>query len=312
MALKVLIVDEQAEAVKWYHEVLKPQGYRTQLIQSGKIALSTLQEADKARKPFQLAILQDGASIDGQRLIPEMHQKCPDLVILWLTDVRDVQTILNIVDPQTKIVLKPLTAEKLATLMKALEELVEKLEQVREQQRARVTIVPFIHETHLSLVLENNAEIIPLIIEYLLGFLEFNGVPEEVRFRVKLGLSETLINAMAHGNLEMSSAELKGDVKNFELWNRELEMRARQPKYRDRRVTVDVRYLPHEEVVILVQDQGEGFDVSKVMKKDEEAEETFNLFGRGLAMVRATCEKMEFNAKGNHVVLHYRPKASPN
>ena len=120
--------------------------------------------------------------------------------------------------------------------------------------------------------------------------------------RVGMALHEVLANAIAHGNLEVSS-ELRELPDPRVYWNLAERRRGEAP-YRDRRVHLTAR-LSRREVVFVVRDEGPGFDVSRLPDPTDPA----NLAksgGRGLLLVRTFMDDVGFNAAGNEITLTKR------
>src|SRR5205085_1419957 len=75
--------------------------------------------------------------------------------------------------------------------------------------------------------------------------------------RVGVALEEAIVNAIVHGNLEVSSGLRQEDEARFA---REVETRRTRAPFADRRVRVTAR-VSSAEGVFVVQDDGPGFDV---------------------------------------------------
>ncbi|MGK5090499.1 ATP-binding protein [Deltaproteobacteria bacterium TL4] len=310
MALKVLVVDDHVESHGLYHEFLIRKGHKMQIIQSGAMIQAALDEAEIEEAPLQLIILRDSSVIHGYPLIEKLRNVQPILPVLWFTNVSEAKTVLHMIKENVTVVLDPFGRESLKTHLDKLNIQIEAKLSDEELQLSRECIPPYLTETNLYFSLDNNANNISLVIKYILGALDFHRLSQDDSFRVKLGLSETLINAMAHGNLEMSSEELKGKLQNFKQWNKELLLRTAQPKYRNRKVSVEINYFPAKEVIVSVEDEGQGFNYKKVLHSSEQNVASFALYGRGLSMVQATSDSMAFNEKGNKVTLRYKVGSS--
>tara|TARA_Y100001937_G_scaffold128230_4_gene203389 strand:- start:96099 stop:98351 length:2253 start_codon:yes stop_codon:yes gene_type:complete len=119
---------------------------------------------------------------------------------------------------------------------------------------------------------------------------------------IRIGLREILINAIEHGNLAISfeekSRELStGNYSDFII------LRQSDPRYRDRRVTVDYN-LDSNGVVYRIQDQGKGFDHHSMSGKlSVSPSEELPLHGRGIMITRNAFDLVEYNEKGNEVRL---------
>jgi len=107
----------------------------------------------------------------------------------------------------------------------------------------------------------------------ILPALSVKGYGERALFAVKLALEEAIINAIKHGN-ELDSTK---------------------------KVTVDFS-IEEDRAVISVADEGSGFDPQAVPDPTLSANLEVTS-GRGLVLMRAYMDRVEFNEKGNKVTL---------
>jgi anti-sigma regulatory factor (Ser/Thr protein kinase) len=115
---------------------------------------------------------------------------------------------------------------------------------------------------------------------------------------VALGLSELLVNAIEHGNLEISYSEKSRLLENGK-WEIEINKRLAQDKYKDRFVEVQFTR-NNDNIHIVVEDQGKGFDWKKFVASDPF--KFTNKHGRGIALAIAMgFDELEYNDKGNRV-----------
>jgi len=116
--------------------------------------------------------------------------------------------------------------------------------------------------------------------------------------RVVIGLSELLINAVEHGNLEISYDE-KGKLKENGNWQEEVEKRLQMPEYASRSVSVEMEK-NDSFVYFHISDDGEGFDFNSYLEMDPDR--AFDNHGRGIAMSRMlSFDTLEYIDKGNQV-----------
>jgi CheY-like chemotaxis protein/anti-sigma regulatory factor (Ser/Thr protein kinase) len=112
------------------------------------------------------------------------------------------------------------------------------------------------------------------------------------------GLSELLVNALEHGNLEISY-EAKKRLRIENTWEQEVARRQDLPEYRDRSVSVCVARLA-DRVEFTVIDQGKGFDWRRYLDFDPGRATDPN--GRGIAMARRmSFASLRFEGCGNAV-----------
>ena len=147
--------------------------------------------------------------------------------------------------------------------------------------------------------LENDTSLVsPLVSEFRDDLLQLGLCDAHTATRVGIALEEAILNAMYHGNLEVSS-ELKrhGD----EPFLRLAETRRRQQPYCDRRVMVSAR-ITRQEATFVIADQGPGFDVAQLPDPTDPA----NLdrpSGRGLLLMRMFMDDVRLNSVGNQITL---------
>lgn len=119
---------------------------------------------------------------------------------------------------------------------------------------------------------------------------------------IRLSLREMLINAIEHGNLditfdEKTRAQAEGDFLEY------LAQRRRQPEYADRTVRIDYT-MDKNRVAYRIRDEGRGFDhVSLMQKAVDIANDAFLEHGRGISMTLSLFDVVRYNATGNEVVL---------
>jgi CheY-like chemotaxis protein/anti-sigma regulatory factor (Ser/Thr protein kinase) len=100
--------------------------------------------------------------------------------------------------------------------------------------------------------------------------------------RVVMGLSELLVNAVEHGNLEIGYDE-KSRLLKKRMWKREVEHRLSLPELRNRVATVELERTGTD-IVFTVRDQGRGFEPEPYLEIDPAR--VMDGHGRGIAMAR--------------------------
>ncbi len=117
---------------------------------------------------------------------------------------------------------------------------------------------------------------------------------------IRLAFVEVLINAIEHGNLEISYHEKTEALKTRNYFDF-ITGRQADPSYRDRKVRVD-SILNDKEAVYIVEDDGAGFDFAGFLEREMVgADLGYRLHGRGLMMAKKIFDEIEFNEKGNRI-----------
>ncbi|MEZ6139390.1 MAG: ATP-binding protein [Zavarzinella sp.] len=116
------------------------------------------------------------------------------------------------------------------------------------------------------------------------------------QFRV--AIEEAVLNAMLHGNLEVSS-QLRQDGDG--PFDQLVAERSRIAPYCQRKVHIMVGISVSETVIDIV-DEGPGFDISRVPDPTEDGR-VYQIGGRGILLMRAFSTQLQYFGKGNHVRL---------
>ena len=130
------------------------------------------------------------------------------------------------------------------------------------------------------------------------------GVCDERRaVKLSLALHEALTNAVVHGNLGVPSRlKEQGD----DAFVRALAERGSDPTYSERIVAIGVDF-DGDRCQWVLTNQGDGFDVERVVRNDEPPEEAFlRPSGRGVVLMRAFMDEVRYEAGGRRVLLTLR------
>jgi DNA-binding response OmpR family regulator len=115
--------------------------------------------------------------------------------------------------------------------------------------------------------------------------------------RVVSGISELLLNALEHGNLNIGYRQ-KSRLMRSGQWHSEIERRLGS----DTSAFVELEFdVNPERIQIRVRDQGEGFDWRPYL--DFDPARAFDPHGRGIAVARSSSfDELEYIGKGNEVL----------
>ena len=111
-------------------------------------------------------------------------------------------------------------------------------------------------------------------------------------------IAELLINAIEHGNLQISYEE-KTELIASSRWREELNKRANQPEYKNK--TAEIIFSKENDVYSLqVSDQGNGFAWKKFLQINPSR--ALDNHGRGVARANMVFSKLQYNKEGNKVL----------
>lgn len=181
------------------------------------------------------------------------------------------------------------------------ETLVDEVEAVLRGERARQLELNLLRRRiryRQDFEVENDTKYIPALVEQLLDAVAVVCSDSAARMKMGIALEEALLNAMIHGNLEVSSELRQREDDSFQKL---IAARQRNPIYSNRKVIVGVDARV-DRVEFTIEDEGPGFDVQSL--PDPAREDRIHIpSGRGVMMMRTLMDEVAFNSQGNKVIL---------
>ena len=294
----VLVFDEcQVSQALIGRQLTIEGGWYVTNVESVELALQTLEHA-----PFDVVISETSSPGSSNfELLTAVKERFPKLPVVMLTS-----------DGQSKSVMQALELgassyiNKDATSLRRLADTLDSVLSATKRTRDRQVLLKCMTSSENEFVLDNNISMIRALQQRILDSMKMFGVAtDEDEMRVSLVLEEAFANAIYHGNLELSS-ELK--EAEDDLFHSLANERSRMAPYCDRRVRLTER-VDHEQAVIVIEDEGKGFNVKKHKDcRDEENMERAS--GRGMTLMRAFMDEVTYNDRGNQVTLVKR-RAAP-
>lgn len=163
----------------------------------------------------------------------------------------------------------------------------------------------FLHDEKLQYNFTNDFTLAQDITERITRSLS-NFVDRSIIVSLRYALYEVFINAIEHGNLNISFKEKSLVLENEEYIDL-LKERSKNPQYAKRSVRIKVHITP-EKAEYWICDEGEGFDFEKIMEMDpDEINSRATPHGRGLLIVRSIFDTVEFleNGRTAHLIKNY-------
>jgi CheY-like chemotaxis protein/anti-sigma regulatory factor (Ser/Thr protein kinase) len=231
--------------------------------------------------------------MDGLELTKEIRSQYPLVPVILMTAFGSEDIAIQALQRgAASYVPKKKLAQELA-------ETVTSVLNVSQAGRNQQRLLECLTQTDSHFLLENDPSLVPPLLGYLQENLTRMNLCDEIgKIRVSVALQEALINAIYHGNLEVSSSLRETDDKAYaEL----IEERRHQKPYRSRRVEVIARETPAEAIYI-IRDEGPGFDPSRLPDPTDPAN-LERVTGRGLLLIRTFMDQVHHNEKGNEITM---------
>jgi CheY-like chemotaxis protein len=287
---RVLVVDDCAVDRTLAGEILRKEaGFSIDYACGGEEALERIGQVvpDLVLTDLQMC------PMDGLQLVSAIRGRYPRVPVILMTSQGSEEIAFQALQ------LGAASYVPKVHLHDKLRDTAEKVLQASIQESCHQKAMECLARSERVFVLANDTALfIPLImhLQEECVALGICGGPDRVRLGV--GLGEALANAMFHGNLELGSALREADA---DAYHRLAETRRREPPYRDRRIEVEVR-LTRTAAVFVVRDEGPGFDLAALPDPTDPAN-LEKVTGRGILLMQAFMDQVDFNARGNEVTL---------
>jgi len=289
MFAKLLVVDDDEIILTITQDDLESCGYDVTTAEDGAIAWEMI-DRDPAR--FDLILLDKVMpKLDGIALLKRIRadKRFNHLPVVMMTADSQPENIAEgLAAGAFYYLTKPSTPQVLALVIK------NTLDEFRQKRE----LSDLLGQRNNNLNLLRNAEFVCRTLadsrDLALLLATVSGDPD----RTVNGYSELLINAVEHGNLNITYAE-KSQLLRDDRWEEEIEARLKNPLFAGRQVQVLIQKTA-DEMIVTISDQGEGFDWHRYMEFSPDR--AFDLHGRGIAMAKATnFDQVEYLGKGNSV-----------
>lgn len=171
-----------------------------------------------------------------------------------------------------------------------------------QEDRHRAELLRRVESRTESFEIENDVGLLLSLSRHLQQMMgDVWSIDRTDRLRSGTAFEEALLNALYHGNLEVSS-DLK-EIDHAAFYDLVEQRRVSSP-WRERRIRVSVR-LTTEEIEVAIRDEGPGFDPSK-LPDPTDPENLDRPCGRGVMLMRAFMDDVNYNDRGNEVRLRRR------
>lgn len=286
----VLVVDDSSNDRHKVGDLLAADGsFRIQYANSGKAALEHLREHLPDLVLTDLS-MRDMDVLDMLTQIKSRHPLLP--VVLMTSRGREETALRALHHGATSYVPKKLLAT-------ALNQTLRHVLNAACRDGGNSRLMDCMTKDECAFTLKNDPELIPPLVSYLQHrVIEIGVTDESARMRVAVGLEEALVNAVFHGNLELSSKLREEDSVRYQ---RLIEERRQALPYRDRRVFVDAK-LSRQALIFTIRDEGPGFD-PRTLPDPTDPANLERVSGRGVFLMRTFMDEVRYNTTGNEVTL---------
>lgn len=287
---KILIVDDSAVA---RHTIARILGQEKDLevatAVDGAAALLEIERFEPDAVVTDLVM----PNLDGLALVAAMRTEYPHIPAILVTSEGSEDIAARALrEGAASYVPKEDLERELPTTVKRILGLAK-------QERTRLALLSTLTTAELTFVLNNDPKLLPSLVQHLQDCMRHMGfITQADLIRISVALEEALVNAMYHGNLEVSSdLRNKSDNTFYQL----ARQRRLEDPYQDRKIHVSA-ILNDEAATFVIRDEGPGFD-PHMLPDPTDASNLDKLSGRGVMLMMTFLDEVRYNAAGNEVTL---------
>ena len=291
----ILVVDDEELIVDLLGDFFKELGYQVTIAFSAEEAIEKLNNGQAFNLVLSDINLPGKSGIDLLKIIREIKN---DLPVVLLTGLKTIDNAISAIKSgASDYITKPFE-------LSAVKKVVERILKVQDRSLKKEQVFENIEHLKISLRF-NTLELEPgILAKELTNFLykmHFAEIDEIKQY--ELVFTETLINAIEHGNLELSSLSKSNEALKIEEFENLKKERMRDLNYSRREIHISFECSP-ELFNFSVKDEGPGFKWQKYLSSTHKIQ-TVNVksYGRGFNIIHHIIDEVHFNDKGNLITL---------
>jgi CheY-like chemotaxis protein/anti-sigma regulatory factor (Ser/Thr protein kinase) len=286
----ILVVDDSQLEQRYLAKLLEQHGgWRVAFARNGEEAL----EAVRQDPPAVVLTDMQMPRMDGLTLVEKVRELFPQVPVVLMTGSGSERVAVDALKAgAADYVPKQALAHDLAPVL-------ERVLSFRQAEHRRFRVLAGMTRRSSQFVLENDPSLVPPLVALFredlieVGLCDLTGAT-----RAGIAIEEALLNAVYHGNLEVSS-ELRQD--GDDAFHLLAAQRREQSPYRERRVRVTAKLSPNRATFVIA-DQGRGFNVSQ-LPDPTDPRNLDRPSGRGVLLMRTFMDEVRYNPTGNRVTL---------
>ena len=289
----ILVVDDSPTQLRQIQFLLEREGFVVQSAGDGVQAIAAIEN----NMPMLVVTDLQMPEMNGLELVASLKQTIPSLPVILTTSQGSEEIASQALKAGAASYVPK--RELNDTLIPVLQQVMA----VNKAAKAVPAVAQNAVESTITLEVTNDEGQIPDIISRLeLPMVELDLFDEGERMQIAMALDEALLNAMIHGNLEVSS-ELRQSDDGAPYVNM-IAQRKEETPYKDRKVTIKLE-ATNEQITFTIRDDGPGFDAA-ALRDPTDPENIERAGGRGLLLINAFMDEVSHNEVGNEIRMTKR------
>lgn len=284
----ILVVDDSPTQLRQIQFLLEREGFVVQPAADGLQAIASI----KDNMPMLVVTDLQMPEMNGLELVAALKETTPSLPVILTTSQGSEEIASQALKAGAASYVPK--RELNDTLIPVLQQVMA----VNKAAKAVPNVAKNAIESNIALEVTNDESQIPDIISRLeLPMVELDLFDEGERMQIAMALDEALLNAMIHGNLEVSS-ELRQSDDGAPYVNM-IAKRKEEAPYNLRKVNIKLE-ASNEQITFTIRDEGPGFDAA-ALRDPTDPENIERAGGRGLLLINAFMDEVSHNEVGNEI-----------
>ena len=284
----ILVVDDSPTQLRQIQFLLEREGFVVQSAADGVQATASIED----NMPMLVVTDLQMPEMNGLELVASLKETIPSLPVILTTSQGSEEIASQALKAGAASYVPK--RELNDTLIPVLQQVMA----VTKAAKAVPKVAKNAVESNITLEVTNDESQIQDIISRLeLPMVELDLFDEGERMQIAMALDEALLNAMIHGNLEVSS-ELRQSDDGAPYVNM-IAKRKQEAPYSDRKVTIKLE-ASNEKVTFTIRDDGPGFDAA-ALRDPTDPENIERAGGRGLLLINAFMDEVSHIEVGNEI-----------
>ena len=284
----ILVVDDSPTQLRQIQFLLEREGFVVQPAADGLQAIASI----KNNMPILVVTDLQMPEMNGLELVAALKETTPSLPVILTTSQGSEEIASQALKAGAASYVPK--RELNDTLIPVLQQVMA----VNKAAKAVPNVAKNAIESNITLEVTNDESQIPDIISRLeLPMVELDLFDDGERMQIAMALDEALLNAMIHGNLEVSS-ELRQSDDGAPYVNM-IAKRKEEAPYNQRKVNIKLE-ASNEQITFTIRDEGPGFDAA-ALRDPTDPENIERAGGRGLLLINAFMDEVSHNDAGNEI-----------
>lgn len=287
--IKVLAVEDDSASLSYLEVILKKEGLDYKTATNGQEGLAVFKEY------LPHIVLSDinMSHMNGIELLAAIKKIQPQTIVIMLTAFNSEDYVIESMKYGANNYLKkPIFRENIVSLLR-------KYKSIINSRNTHKKIFTFITQHSYTMEIGNDIKLIPYIINHLIDSIDAIFKDDET-MGIRLGLDEIIINAIEHGNLNITYIEKTNAIKN-NTFEKLQNSRMNDPQYINKKVKISFE-LQKDFCEWIIKDEGKGFNPS-LIPNPILTESSDSLHGRGIFITQFQFDEMEYSEGGTKVRL---------